>query len=53
VGDESAAVSANYLHREGYVECFWPGAGPADVPAGAHLAIAERLSAQLFEVNAG
>ena len=50
VGDESAAVSANYLHREGYVECFWPDASPADVPATAHLRIAEQLSGELFEV---
>jgi hypothetical protein len=50
VGDESAAVSANYLHREGYVECFWPAAGPADVPAAEHLRIAEQLAGELFQM---
>lgn len=47
-GDVSASASANYLNREGYVECCWPDADAGSVPFGAHLEIAERLSAQLF-----
>jgi ATP-grasp domain len=50
VGDLSSAVSANYLTREGYVECFWPGAGAGSISSRAHLDIADRLSAQIFRV---
>ncbi len=50
-GADSSPVSANYLTREGYVECFWPEAQPGKVPARAHLAIAEELSAQLFRTE--
>lgn len=52
VGDVSAADAANYLTREGYVECFWPGAGPTAVPREAHVHIAETLSEQIFRVSA-
>ena len=51
VGDTSSAESANYLTREGYVECFWPGADPTTLPPRAHLDIADRLSAQLFTMS--
>ncbi|SBT41107.1 Biotin carboxylase [Micromonospora narathiwatensis] len=51
-GHVSAAVSANYLTREGYVECFWPDGTPASVPPRAHLDIADQLAAQIFEVTA-
>jgi len=50
IGDLSSAVSANYLTREGYVECFWPGAGAASISSRAHLDIADRLSTQIFRV---
>ena len=50
VGDVSSAVSANYLTREGYVECFWPGAGTDSIPPRAHLDIAGQLSAQIFHM---
>jgi D-alanine-D-alanine ligase-like ATP-grasp enzyme len=50
-GTVSSPVSANYLDREGYVECWWPGADPGSVPAGEHLDIAARLSAQLFPTD--
>jgi formate-dependent phosphoribosylglycinamide formyltransferase (GAR transformylase) len=50
-GAASSAVQANYTDREGYVECFWPGARPESVPPRAHLDIAERLSAQIFTVS--
>ncbi|MGI8667033.1 MAG: ATP-grasp domain-containing protein [Jatrophihabitans sp.] len=48
VGALSAAVPANYLTREGYVECFWPDADPATLPADAHLRIAGELAGQIF-----
>lgn len=51
VGDLSSDVSANYLDREGYVECWWPGADLGSVPAAAHLEIADHLSAQLFPTD--
>jgi formate-dependent phosphoribosylglycinamide formyltransferase (GAR transformylase) len=47
-GDISSAESANYLTREGYVECFWPQADTSSVPPRAHLDIADRLSTQIF-----
>lgn len=50
-GAVSSPVSANYLDREGYVECWWPGADPGSVPARAHLEIAAELSAQLFPTD--
>ncbi len=49
-GQVSAAISANYLTREGYVECFWPDATGESVPSRAHLDIADQLAAQIFEV---
>ncbi|MEU7588667.1 ATP-grasp domain-containing protein [Micromonospora sp. NPDC049230] len=49
-GHISAPVSANYLTREGYVECFWPEATADSVPPRAHLDIADQLAAQIFEV---
>ncbi len=51
VGARSSGSPANYLHREGYVECFWPGAGPEDVPLAAQTAIAADMSAQLFRMT--
>ncbi|WP_305788028.1 ATP-grasp domain-containing protein [Symbioplanes lichenis] len=50
-GHVSSEVSANYLNREGYVELFWPAAGPAAVPPGEHLDIAAGLAAQIFDVE--
>lgn len=50
-GKVSSASQANYLDREGYVECFWPDAAPESVPARAHIDIAERLSAQIFTAS--
>lgn len=50
-GKDSSATQANYLDREGYVECFWPQASPESVPPRAHLDIADRLSAQIFQVT--
>ncbi|WP_411102081.1 acetyl-CoA carboxylase biotin carboxylase subunit family protein [Streptomyces sp. cmx-4-9] len=47
-GTVSRAEQANYLDREGYVECYWPGAEPASVPKDAHLDIAARLAAEIF-----
>jgi predicted ATP-grasp superfamily ATP-dependent carboligase len=49
-GDVSSSVPDNYLAREGYVECFWPGADPGSVSPRAHLDIADRLAAQIFRV---
>jgi len=49
-GDISSAVSANYLTREGYVECFWPDAGISSIPPRAHIDIADHLSAQIFAI---
>jgi len=49
-GAESAAVSANYLNREGYVEVAWPGAHPQDIPIDAQTEIADSLSARLFRM---
>ncbi|MBL1101931.1 ATP-grasp domain-containing protein [Streptomyces coffeae] len=42
---------ANYLTREGYVECFWPGRKAQDVPPAEHLEIADDLAAQIFRVG--
>lgn len=50
-GAVSSGQQANYLDREGYVECFWPGADPASVPASAHLDVAAGLSAEIFTVE--
>jgi biotin carboxylase len=50
-GKDSSATQANYLDREGYVECFWPQASPESVPPRAHLDVADRLSAQIFQVT--
>lgn len=50
-GDTVSPVSANYLTREGYVECRWLGADPASVPPTAHLEIADKLSGQLFRMT--
>ncbi|ORT57374.1 ATP-grasp domain-containing protein [Streptomyces sp. CB03238] len=47
-GSVSSAQQANYLHREGYVECYWPGAAAESVPRNAHLDIAAGLGAQIF-----
>ncbi|MGW6856538.1 ATP-grasp domain-containing protein [Streptomyces xanthophaeus] len=47
-GAVSRAEQANYLDREGYVECYWPGAEPGSIPKAAHLDIAQRLSAEIF-----
>lgn len=49
-GTTSSATQANYLDREGYVECFWPGEPAESVPPRAHLDIAQRLSARIFTV---
>lgn len=51
-GDSSSAVSANYLTREGYVECHWPQAAPSSIPLTAHLDIAHQLSTQIFVMAA-
>lgn len=50
-GKASSASQANYLDREGYVECFWPGAAPESVPERAHIEIAERMAAQIFTAS--
>lgn len=50
-GTESRASQANYLDREGYVECFWPGADPYSVAPQAHVEIAARLSAAVFGMD--
>jgi formate-dependent phosphoribosylglycinamide formyltransferase (GAR transformylase) len=50
-GKASSASQANYLDREGYVECFWPDAAPESVPARAHVEIADRMSGQIFTVS--
>lgn len=50
-GAVSSPTQANYLDREGYVECFWPGATAGSVPPGAHLDIAADLAAQVFRVT--
>jgi formate-dependent phosphoribosylglycinamide formyltransferase (GAR transformylase) len=50
-GAESAAISANYLNREGYVEFSWPGARPEDVPLATQTDIANSLSTQLFRMT--
>jgi hypothetical protein len=51
VGTISRDTQANYLDREGYVECFWPGGTPESVPAREHMDIAARLSDQVFRVS--
>ncbi len=50
-GAQSSASQANYLDREGYVECFWPGADPAAVPRDAHLDLARQLSTTIFRMS--
>lgn len=50
-GSVSSGQQANYLDREGYVECFWPGAAPESVPRSAHLDIAAALAAEVFEMD--
>ncbi|HEU5269464.1 MAG TPA: ATP-grasp domain-containing protein, partial [Jatrophihabitans sp.] len=44
-------VPQSYLQREGYVQLYWPGAQPAELAADAHLAVADELAGQLFEVE--
>jgi hypothetical protein len=50
-GAVSSGQQANYLHREGYVECFWPGAAPESVPRSAHLDVAAELATEIFEME--
>ncbi|MFL6164581.1 MAG: acetyl-CoA carboxylase biotin carboxylase subunit family protein [Jatrophihabitantaceae bacterium] len=44
-------VPQSYLQREGYLQLCWPGAQPAEIAEDAHLAIADDLAGQLFEVE--
>lgn len=52
-GSVSSAQQANYLDREGYVECFWPDAAPESVPPAAHLEIAADLATKIFRISEG
>lgn len=52
-GAQSSATPANYLHREGYVECFWPGAHPGDIPLRTQTDIADDLARQVFGMAEG
>jgi biotin carboxylase len=47
-GSVSSSGQQNYLDREGYVECFWPGASATSIPRGRHLEIAQQLAGQVF-----
>jgi formate-dependent phosphoribosylglycinamide formyltransferase (GAR transformylase) len=49
-GAVSSGTQANYLDREGYVECFWPGARAESIPLRAHLDIAGKLAAEMFRM---
>jgi hypothetical protein len=49
-GTVSSSMPANYLHREGYVECYWPGASAESVPRHAHMDIADNLATQIFRM---
>jgi biotin carboxylase len=49
-GDVSGRAEC-YEQREGYLEAFWPGRRPEDVPRSAHLALAEALVDELFVVT--
>jgi formate-dependent phosphoribosylglycinamide formyltransferase (GAR transformylase) len=49
-GTVSSATQANYLNREGYVECFWPGASAESIPPQEHVDISGRLAAQIFRM---
>lgn len=44
-------VPQSFLQREGYLQVCWPGAQPSEIAQDAHLAIAEDLAGQLFEVE--
>jgi D-alanine-D-alanine ligase-like ATP-grasp enzyme len=44
-------VPQSYLQREGYLQLYWPGAQPTEVAEDAHLAIADELAGQLFEME--
>jgi len=50
-GAVSSAQQANYLDREGYVECFWPNAVPESVPRSAHLEVAAGLAQEIFRME--
>ncbi len=49
-GDVSGEAEC-YVQREGYVEMFWPGTAPADVPPDAHVRAAAAVSAQMFRME--
>lgn len=49
-GDVSGRAEC-YEQREGYVEVFWPGRRPNEVPDGAHLTLAAELVEDLFRVT--
>ena len=44
-------VPQSFLQREGYLQVCWPGAQPHEVAENAHLAIADDLAGQLFEME--